>query len=153
MIELGFTGTQIGMTDKQFKTVEDVVKEFGGIRAHHGDCVGADAQFHSIIRATKDSWIKIHPPVNESRRAFCEADEYAEPKEYLDRNTDIVLESELLIATPNTDHYVLRSGTWSTWVKALKRNMPTILVLPDGTIDEIQQKQFSNFTQTTLTFC
>jgi hypothetical protein len=137
MIEIGFTGSQHGMTKIQESIFYYFLRHYTyePIKAfHHGDCIGADKIFHNAVRQiVQDSWIKIHPPVNESRRAFCKGDEYAEPKEYLDRNTDIVRESDILLATPNTVEEQLRSGTWSTWRKGKKKfGMTTVLILPDG---------------------
>jgi hypothetical protein len=49
---------------------------------------------------------------------------------------DIVVESELLIATPKEVKEQLRSGTWATVRRARKVGIPIILITPDGgTID------------------
>jgi hypothetical protein len=55
-------------------------------------------------------------------------------KPYLSRNKDIVLETELLIATPGEEEEQIRSGTWSTvrYARSLKRMIN--IVLPDGRV-------------------
>ena len=57
-----------------------------------------------------------------------------ERKPYLDRNKDIVLETQTLVATPAETTEQLRSGTWSTVRYARKLKRPAVLILPDGTI-------------------
>lgn len=152
MAEIGFTGSQNGMNKLQKLLLQEhleyLVQKYNVSKFHHGDCIGADETFHNVVREQiKDCWIKIHPPVNESRRAWCVGDEYAEAKEYLVRNTDIVLESDILFATPNTVEEQLRSGTWSTWRKGKnKPGMKVVLLRPDGTfkIEECKQPSQSS---------
>lgn len=99
---------------------------------HHGDCVGADAQFHALVREIlPDARIVIHPPLSDSKRAFCDGDETKEARAYLARNRDIVRDSDVLLAAPQSSEEILRSGTWATIRFARKRNHPVILVPPD----------------------
>lgn len=114
-MKVGFTGTQQGMNNRQLIDFEDWVmgreiKEF-----HHGDCVGADADAVLIVRAIQpNAKIVSHPPVNESKRAFVESDEVLPPKEYLDRNHDIVDAVHQMVACPKGTQEERRSGTWAT---------------------------------------
>jgi len=153
---LGFTGTQEGATDKQltyfYKYVRD---ELNVDFFHHGDCRGADAQANHTIerinqyyrdkRTTIRNQIKIiiHPPTNPSKRAFCKPPvfdaqpyETRKPRPYLDRNHDIVNESQLLIAIPSTFAEELRSGTWATVRYAVKQGKPVLIIYPDGSTEK-----------------
>ena len=126
----GFTGTQEGMTRAQ-KFVFKSILAAGHF--HHGDCVGADEQAHDIAR-TLGLYIITHPPINEYKRAFCDADEQCPAKEYLERNRDIVNVSSNMIATPKQFEEQLRSGTWATirYARKMKKNLT--IIYPDGSI-------------------
>jgi len=132
-MKVGFTGTQKGMTTLQYSMVtkiltmyEDQIEEI-----HHGDCIGADKDFHDIATMVGIKSV-LHPPKNESKRAFCTADITLQSKEYLDRNHDIVDDTDLLIATPDGMVNVLRSGTWATIRYSKGKRNKTIIIYPDG---------------------
>lgn len=133
-MKLGFTGTQIGMTDLQLDAVRDILREKSG-EFHHGDCIGADAQAHEAAESAGFA-IHIHPPVNPSKRAFKVAHiSRMKPKlPYLDRNKNIVLATESLLAAPGEMEEQLRSGTWSTIRFAKKHMRPILIVYPDGSL-------------------
>lgn len=139
MIEhLGFTGTKAGMTGNQSRTVAWLLKEFSPANVHHGDCVGADEQFH-VLAGMREGVIRhVHPPDEIKYRAFCDVlahDVLHPPKPYLRRNKDIVDACSVLIAAPAQNIEILRSGTWST-VRFAKTQLPRpriIIVRPDGT--------------------
>ena len=129
---IGFSGTQYGLTEPQKHQIAGYLQLLQPREVHHGDCVGADAQFHSLVREMlPDARIVIHPPLNDGKRAFCDGDETKEARAYLTRNRRIVRESEILLAAPQAPEEVLRSGTWATIRFARKRSRPIILVLPD----------------------
>lgn len=134
-IKIGFTGTQVGMTDRQKGKVKDYITKLklNNIitEAHHGDCIGADHHFHDIC-VSKRINIYIHPPKNPSKRAFCKSNNIFPEKEYLDRNKDIVDASDILIATPKEYQEELRSGTWSTIRYARKLHKKIIIVHLNG---------------------
>lgn len=141
-IKIGFTGTQEGMTVKQLRGVGQVLLchllvEYLPVNFHHGDCIGADAQAHTLARAL---WFRvfIHPPTDESKRAFCKAnpERIAPSKPYLDRNKDIVAETDVLIATPSQQvgEVIRGSGTWYTVRYARKLGRQIYIVRPDGRI-------------------
>lgn len=138
-ISVGFTGTQQGMTDAQRFSVYTILQAYaamsnGDLRFHHGDCVGADEQAHALARSL-GYLVYLHPPVNESKRAFCEDVFYTfPPLEYLDRNKEIVHETRTLIAAPKERDEQLRSGTWSTVRYAEKHYTDTLLVMPEGDV-------------------
>jgi hypothetical protein len=130
---IGFTGTQRGMTERQKAVMWEHIQRAAG-DFHHGDCVGADSDAHDIAEMA-GLVIFIHPPENPSKRAFkvVPASRIKKPKPYLDRNKDIVIETEELIATPGEMTEQLRSGTWSTVRFARKIGRPVTIIFPDGT--------------------
>lgn len=135
--EWGFTGTQNGQTDEQQLSFEDLVRSGRPRGFHHGDCVGADEQSHSIVRRVdKECVITIHPPSNPSKRAWCEPDTLLPEDEYLNRNHDIVDATQRLIATPSGYEEQIRSGTWATVRYARKMGKPVTIIWPDGSTDE-----------------
>jgi hypothetical protein len=114
-MKLGFTGTRNGMNYKQYAEFRTYVTTHKITEFHVGDCLGADAEAFDIVREFCPG-VKIvgHPPDDDKHRAFCDYDEEREPKPYLERNHDIVDESDSLFAIPFTNEEVLRSGTWAT---------------------------------------
>ena len=143
-MKIGFTGTQIGMTQKQKNEFFDLLFKLECKEFHHGDCLGADSDSHNLsvfyFTQNKSKFlgkIIIHPPLNEYKRAFCKAKTILTPKPYLDRNKDIVNESELLIVCPKEKTEQLRSGTWSTYRYAKKLNKKIIIIHFDGSIEKI----------------
>jgi hypothetical protein len=92
------------MTDRQKETFRQVLAKYGPTEFHHGDCLGADAVAHAIVRSWRPTArIIIHPPSSDSLRAFCQGDAHLAPKPYLARNQDIVDECEVLVAAPKDD--------------------------------------------------
>jgi hypothetical protein len=96
---------------------------------HHGDCVGADAQFHELARA-KGLISIAHPPTDSKYRAFCKDGTQLAPKPYLERNHDIVNACDVLIVCPKERTEVLRSGTWATYRYGRKQGKKVKLILP-----------------------
>lgn len=112
---VGLTGTRKGMTETQKQCVRQSLIEVPISEAHHGDCEGADAEFHDIVREVLPVCrIIIHPPTESKHRAFCRGDVILEQQHYLARNHDIVDVADIIIAAPGEMKEVLRSGTWST---------------------------------------
>lgn len=127
---IGFTGSQKGMIVEQCDALIELLTLLKPSEAHHGDCIGADAIFHEICLALKIP-IVLHPPIDESKRAFCEDAWITHPaKEYLVRNHDIVNTVDLMFAVPNTREEKQRSGTWATYRYATKINKPLYLITP-----------------------
>jgi len=135
----GFTGTRNGLNTKQKEEIkrilENDIKNNLIIEVYHGDCVGADADFHDICRSVSAN-IKIyiipgyHKDKNEinNLRAFCEGDVILESKSYLDRNRDIVNNCNILIGCPKSNLEEVRSGTWYTIKYARKNNKTNIII-------------------------
>lgn len=136
-MNVGFTGTQVGMTLEQAAQIAariEAAVEVGYTSFHHGDCIGADAQAHAIAIRFKLP-VHIHPPEDGRKRAFCKgaAVEHA-PRPYLQRNHDIVDSVDILLATPRDSKEVLRSGTWATIRYARKRGIIVVVVFPNGSV-------------------
>lgn len=137
MHKIGFTGTQIGMTDPQLSITRFLIKKHLNEieEVHHGDYIGADDDFHTLVRLHSNIKIVIHPPKNKSKRAFRLGDIMLEPDEYLKRNHDIVDACDILIATPKENKEVLRSGTWATIRYGKKSGKTVIIIFPDGKVN------------------
>ena len=134
-MKIGFTGTRKGMTRAQ----RSGVSYWLWLRSynihcvvHHGDCVGADAEFHYMATKLGNAVIK-HPASNVgNQRANCLGGIELEAKPPLERNHDIVDAVDIMIAAPGEDHEVLRSGTWATIRYARKQGKIIYVVYPDG---------------------
>ncbi len=133
-MNLGFTGTQHGLTWAQRGRLIVILRSSFDPHHdvfHHGDCVGADAMAHDL--AHKEGYqIVRHPPLDPKHRAFCNEGVQRKLKRYLDRNHDIVNESDVLIACPYQAKEVMRSGTWATIRYARKRGKQVIFIFPSG---------------------
>ena len=133
---VGFTGTQKGMTADQKKTFRYFITHWEIDEFHHGDCIGADADAHKIVRKISTAPVHLHPPVKRVKRAFCEADKTYPSDEYLTRNRHIVKCSDLLIAAPDGFEEKRKSGTWYTVRQAEKCGVPVLIIWPDGTYED-----------------
>jgi len=131
-MEIGFTGTQVGMTAQQKEIVYKILKSFNIKFVHIGDCIGSDNDFYEIAFQLNIKTIG-HIPNIDTKRVFRKYDEERIPKPYLQRNWDIVNESDLLIATPKELEEQLRSGTWATIRNARKTGLASIIIFPNGT--------------------
>jgi hypothetical protein len=117
-MKIGFTGSRFGMTPQQKEVITRLeVFTTKVLEAHHGDCLGSDADFHHFIREIDPAIrIIIHPgfpanhPDDTTLRAFCEGDYTSEAKSFFARNRDIVDETDMLIATP-----AIKKETGETW--------------------------------------
>jgi hypothetical protein len=140
VIHIGFTGTRHGMTDAQRRGVDQAFCDaIGGdvhlrVVAHHGDCTGADAQFH-IIAEQYGAMTVGHIPNEDKWRAFAQSDSTLEPLPYLQRNEAIVEESTHMIAAPAEMTEQQRGGTWATIRMARRAKKPLIIVYPDGSTE------------------
>jgi len=131
MTDIGFTGTQRGMTEHQKETFEEVLHELSaehGISSfHHGDCVGADVEAARIADKVFGLYLVGHPPLNDSKRGYYPSDEWRVALPYLERNKQIVMATQILLAAPSGKE-ILRSGTWSTVRHAKKLGRRIIFI-------------------------
>jgi hypothetical protein len=140
IIRIGFSGTRDGMTSLQVRALHAYMHGLnrGAIAAawiegHHGDCLGADHEFH--VLATALGWRTVtHPPVNPSRRAWCRADVILPEKGYLERDRDIALATGELLAAPVSFSPADGAGTWATVGYAVRAGRPATVIRPDGRV-------------------
>jgi hypothetical protein len=136
--KVGFTGTSRGMKPQQKIDVEALLRKLfaeGFDEFHHGLCVGADEQAAKIAKEIGFR-VVAHPglirdPKNMMYRSdWTGSDETRDPKATIERDRDIVRETERMIATPPSREELLRSGTWTTVRYARTKGRPIDLVLP-----------------------
>lgn len=131
---VGFTGTQVGMTEPQWRVVTTLITHFAPKEVHHGSCIGADTHFQSIVEENREIEVHIHPGTTGKKRSWIDADVIHDIRPYPLRNRDIVDAVEVLIATPSGEE-VVRSGTWSTVRRAREKGIPIYIVRPDGLVE------------------
>jgi hypothetical protein len=130
---IGFTGSRNGLTPEQGNALRALFQTFPeDCELHHGDCIGADASAH--VAAQARGWRTISHPATgvPDLQAHMLADERRPPRPPLDRNLDIVEETDQLVACPRAEREEIRSGTWQTVRAARKRKRPITLVWPCG---------------------
>jgi hypothetical protein len=141
---IAFTGTRRGMTPQQKAAVDAYVAlwacgEHGGshechpVEFHHGDAIGADAEFHEIC--LRHGWpVVLHPSNVEGQRAFCRGAARVEAALFpLERNAVLVAMSSVVLAAPAEMTEQRRGGTWSTIRNAWRNdNCVAHVILPDG---------------------
>ena len=115
---ISFSGTRHGMSPYQLQTLEEYLTQHRPeiSRAKHGMCVGADEEFHHLIRKVcgKLCYIEGLPSNIPTTTLAGKLDVNLEhpPEDPLVRNCRIVDGSRLLIAAPQTNLQRPRSGTW-----------------------------------------
>lgn len=120
-IRLGFTGSRRGLTDKQRIVLDELVAKICPDEASHGDCIGADAEFHEAVRElVKPCKITVWPSTYEDMRAFCKGDVVHDPMPARDRDQLIVKFSTHFIGCPPTEEEIAQSGSWMTLRMARK---------------------------------
>lgn len=143
-IKVGFTGTSTVVFYQQIEALGTLLDKWEIESVHHGDCIKADEVFHNECWV-RHLYIVVHPPIKEDKRAFCEyASEVREPKEYLERNHDIVDETDLLIAMPDSYIELQRSGTWATIRYARKLCRDIYIIYPNGVIEHEKRGDCDN---------
>ncbi len=150
MTKIGITGSRKGMTKEQKPVYAQFVEKYAPFELHHGDCVGTDEETHKYyyLYDIRNKKIVIHPPTNGTLRAHCHLmlEESPQPikveirdeKDYLDRNRDIVDETDFLLAFPNketTNQY--RGGTWYTIRYAVSLDKRVFVVYANGKVDTL----------------
>lgn len=138
---IGFTGTRRGMTEAQKVKVKETLEQYMG-QFHHGDCFGADEEANDIVKVMRIPTgaprfdIFIHPPTDDSMRAYCMdlGTTILSEKGYLTRNRDIVDQTNRLIATPEKMVEEAMGGTWATIRYARRLVRPIMIFWPDGSV-------------------
>ncbi len=139
-MRIGFTGTRNGMTPEQLQTLRVAIGRVtcGSLEqvALHGDCIGADAQFHEVCKGCGFT-IYIYPGDLLNQRAFCTGAAHTfDMHDPLTRNKLIVNNSDVMFAAPKGYREEVRSGTWATIRYTRKSGKHLIIIWPDGTITE-----------------
>ena len=144
-MNIGFTGTQRYQTGGQKNALGKFLYyhfcKYHNAEFHHGMCIGADHDAHKIAHRLGYEII-FHPPLSKFKVAdikcvsLMKLENMRDPKEYLERNHDIVDETDILIATPNGFLEEQRSGTWSTVRYARKQGKHIYIIYPDSSIEE-----------------
>ena len=128
-MKVGFTGTRQGMSQHQKEQFVLEMLKLNPTEFHHGDCIGADAEAHDIVREFfPNIRIIIHPPISVKLRAFKKGNEYKDSESYISRNHNIVDTVEYMFGAPKSNNEELRSGTWAT-IRYTKKINKTITVL------------------------
>ena len=139
--KVGFTGTSKGASKDQLGELEAKLKKVleehpdYTVELHHGACIGADTQA-AIIAKRLGYRVVAHPgtpkdPTNMMYRSeWTGNDEVREAKPFIERDHDIVDETERMLATPLTRVEQTRSGTWTTVRYARKMDRQIDLILP-----------------------
>lgn len=135
---VGFTGTRKGMSDAQLRQAGLVLSllrsDAAGTRNefHFGGALGADREALRIARMLNYQ-IHWHPcpgvVIEDDARAMGEIVYEVFPP--LRRDRDIVVMCRVLVAAPETDREVQRSGTWAT-VRYARRAVKPVVMLSRG---------------------
>lgn len=122
-MKIGFTGSRHGMSNRQKEKFVELLKAMNPTEFHHGDCEGADAEAHDLVREHfPEVVIVVHPPELEDKRAYRQGDMTCIPLGYTLRDERIVDSTEFLFAAPLSDQEQRRSGTWYTIRYARRRD-------------------------------
>lgn len=120
------------MTRAQARTCRRVLEDLAPGEAHHGDAIGADAEFHDVAQRLGVRLV-VHPPLEPRHRAFRMGDRVEKPARYKVRNRALVDEADVVVGAPaapqaNSPH----SGTWYTLRYALRAGKRVMVLWPDG---------------------
>jgi hypothetical protein len=134
-MKIGVTGTREGANEQQLLEVIKFMESLGsGHELHHGDCKGVDIQVAAVAKVL--GWrIVCHPPKTTEQQGYFGGDEMRKPLGYLQRDRNIVNETEILIVVPLQNQWQPKGGTWYTHDYAKKKNKPVTVFYP-GELNE-----------------
>jgi predicted Rossmann fold nucleotide-binding protein DprA/Smf involved in DNA uptake len=114
-MKVAFTGTRKGMSDGQKAQMVYLANllERPGNEWHHGAAEGADTEAAALVGEFTLAWVVVPHPGG------------ADP---LWRNRELVALCDLLVAAPETDQEVVRSGTWATVRYARHVGKPVVML-------------------------
>jgi len=140
-MNVGFTGTQKGMTQEQQTSLVMLLTHLrrfdgsGDPEFWHGDCIGADTEATKIAQSLRYS-TRAWPGPDPLRRGHLPSNYMHEPLDFMQRNRIIAASCNPLVACPSGFQMQQRSGTWAT-VRFARQNEKTVYVIwPDGKIDK-----------------
>ena len=130
-INVGFTGTREGMSQKQLQTlwaqIADIKAKKEPIVFHHGGCRGADLEAAKMFsNVTNRIWC-LPGDSNQHLEAQKRGEITLAVKPYLERNKNIVTLCDFLIAAPLGPE-IARSGTWMTVRYARAMGKPYLIL-------------------------
>jgi hypothetical protein len=125
------------MTDAQYAVVAEILKTRKPLFAHHGCCIGADAQFNELAQELHIMTVG-HPPSDITSLAAALELDYRRPaRRFLDRNMQIIKETGAVIAAPRSRIEQVRgSGTWYVIRRSRAFKKELFIVYPDGDIGQ-----------------
>ena len=105
---------------------------------HHGSCQGADVEAARLVRKILNCRIIRHPgPDGDPHREDSGVDdEILPPLNHFARNRKLVEACDVLVGFPLTKPLGGRGGTAYTINFSIKRGKRTIIVWPDGTVED-----------------
>src|SRR5215469_262198 len=131
-MKIGFIGSNEGMTEGQRETLRQILAGHGPGEFHHSYQLGADADAHTIAReACPASRVIVHPPRDESLRAYLQADAQRHARGRIARNREIVGECDILIAAPGTGEGEHSSEVWSMIRYSWRHNVRVVVLNPE----------------------
>lgn len=127
-MRIAFTGTRKGLTTYQLGALQGWALDWfsAGSRIMHGMAIGADAEFHRMLRRTFGSAADIEgwpSDIKSQRDDLLSVDTRREPMRPLLRNLQIIQRADVLLAAPAEMEEQQRGGTWSTIRAARRRGM------------------------------
>lgn len=134
-MKIGITGTREGANDAQLQSIIKFMESLGSDHElHHGDCKGVDVQVAAAAKYL--GWrVVCHPPKSNKMQGYFGGDEMREPLGYLQRDRNIVNETEMLMVVPLQDEWQPTGGTWYTHDYAKKTNKPVNIFYPTVKIE------------------
>lgn len=133
-MEIGFTGTRRGLTERQKSALQFLLSEEDWFT--HGGCHGADRDADCIAEDIIGQKNRIHiRPGDKKQYRYWVANRdrlnVFSPKPYLERNKQIVDDSDVLVAAPSSlEEQFKGSGTWATIRYARKKGKPVFILDP-----------------------
>jgi len=113
--KLGFTGTREGLNEAQTSWLRAFLFENPPDQAGHGACMGADIDFHNLVREVVPSCkIIAWPSTSNATRRECDADVVHDLMAPKKRDQLIVNFANYFVGCPHTDYEITQSGTWMT---------------------------------------
>jgi hypothetical protein len=135
---VGITASRHGLSDIQRRALTTFLhraRMAGASRFHHGCCVGGD-EIGAVIAYNLGYRVIGHPPVKTELVTEAFSHELRESKGYLERDRDIVHETDVLIGLPNQPEVWRGSGTWFTVHYAQEMSRARLVMLPNGQVVE-----------------
>lgn len=130
-MRVGFTGTRKGMSPAQREQLALVLYWLAASEFHHGGAAGADTEADKVAMAQHYHRV-VHPCPGVVRADRFDGRTWEEVFPPLVRNRRIVEACDVLVAAPETDREVVRSGTWATVRYARQAGKPVVMLSRGG---------------------